>query len=170
MEDLLFIRRDIQESRFSIDHLLQLDVTELPDTDSLFEAEHAILQAEHHAAQVFGTARTLFSAGGCTLCIQAMLRLVSADSNKKTILTDRILHRSAVNAMALLDLNPVWLLPRADAGLGFPGRTHPDDVESLLKQYSDTAAVYITSPTTLVFCPISEAFQKYATVIMCRYW
>ena len=103
-----------------LNHLLQLDVTELPDTDSLFEAEHAILQAERHAAQVFGTARTLFSAGGCTLCIQAMLRLVSADSNKKTILTDRILHRSAVNAMALLDLNPVWLLPRADAGLGFP--------------------------------------------------
>ena len=59
-----------------LNHLLQLDVTELPDTDSLFEAEHAILQAEHHAAQVFGTARTLFSAGGCTLCIQAMLRLV----------------------------------------------------------------------------------------------
>ena len=67
-----------------LNHLLQLDVTELPDTDSLFEAEHAILQAERHAAQVFGTARTLFSAGGCTLCIQAMLRLVSADSNKKT--------------------------------------------------------------------------------------
>ena len=129
-----------------LNHLLQLDVTELPDTDSLFEAEHAILQAERHAAQVFGTARTLFSAGGCTLCIQAMLRLVSADSNKKTILTDRILHRSAVNAMALLDLNPVWLLPRADAGLGFPGRIHPDDVESLLKQYPDSAAVYITSP------------------------
>ena len=37
-----------------LDHLLQLDVTELPDTDSLFEAEHVILQAEHHAAQVFG--------------------------------------------------------------------------------------------------------------------
>ena len=72
-----------------LDHLLQLDVTELPDTDSLYEAEHVILQAEHHAAQVFGTARTLFSAGGCTLCIQAMLRLVSAGSNKKTILTYR---------------------------------------------------------------------------------
>ena len=39
-----------------LNHLLQLDVTELPDTDSLFEAEHAILQAERHAAQVFGTA------------------------------------------------------------------------------------------------------------------
>ena len=31
-----------------LDHLLQLDVTELPDTDSLYEAEHVILQAEHH--------------------------------------------------------------------------------------------------------------------------
>lgn len=126
--------------------LLQFDVTELPDTDSLYEADGVLLQAEQRAAQVIGTARTLFSAGGCTLCIQAMLRLVSEKSRSKTILVDRILHRSAVHAMALLDLHPVWLLPRTDAGSGFPGRIHPNDVQTLLEQYPDTAAVYITSP------------------------
>lgn len=126
--------------------LLQLDVTELPDTDSLYEADGVILHAEQRAADVIGTARTLFSAGGCTLCIQTMLRLVSAKSGKKTVLTDRVLHRSAVHAMALLDLQPIWMLPRADAGDGFPGRIHPDDVMALLKRHPDAAAVYITSP------------------------
>lgn len=125
---------------------LQLDVTELPDTDSLYEAQGVILQAEQRAADVIGAARTLFSAGGCTLCIQTMLRLVSATSNGKTIITDRIVHRSAVHAMALLDLKAAWVLPRGDAGPGFPGRVHTDDIETMLKSNRDAAAVYITSP------------------------
>ena len=59
-------------------NLFSLDFTELPDTDSLFEASGPILEAEALAAGLFHAQRTLFSAGGCTLCIQAMLRL-SAD-------------------------------------------------------------------------------------------
>ena len=55
--------------------LLHLDFTELPDTDSLFEACGPIDAAEKAAARLFRSARTLFSAGGCSLCIQAMLRL-----------------------------------------------------------------------------------------------
>lgn len=66
-----------------LNHLLQLDVTELPDTDSLFEAEHAILQAEHHAAQVFGTARTLFSAGGAPYVFRQCCVLFQATAIKK---------------------------------------------------------------------------------------
>lgn len=125
--------------------LLQLDFTELPDTDSLYEADGVILQAERHAAAVLGTARTLFSAGGCTLCIQAMLRLTSMGGKKK-IIAGRVLHRSAVNAMALLDLEPVWLLPKQDAGPGLPGRIQPADVAAALTAHPDAAAVYLTSP------------------------
>ena len=87
------------------DDLLSLDFTELPDTDSLFEAEGPILRAEQAAARLFGTKRTLFSAGGCSLCIQAMLRLAAPNGGK--ILCGRVVHRSAVNAMALLGLEPV---------------------------------------------------------------
>ncbi len=136
--------------------LLRLDFTELPDTDSLFEASGPILQAETHAAAVLGTARTLFSAGGCTLCIQAMLRLVSM-GGKRTIIAARVLHRSAVNAMALLDLEPVWLLPKQDAGPGLPGRVRPEDVKDALAAHPDAAAVYLTSPDYFgVLSPIGE--------------
>ncbi len=127
------------------DGLLSLDLTELPDTDSLFEASGTILQAEQEAAQVLGTKRTLFSAGGCTLCIQAMLRL-AAQSGKRTVIAGRVLHRSAVHTMALLDLQPVWLLPRPNAGTGFCGRIHPEDVAAALNSHPDAACVYVTSP------------------------
>ncbi|MCI9575583.1 MAG: amino acid decarboxylase [Clostridiales bacterium] len=127
------------------DGLLSLDLTELPDTDSLFEASGTILQAEQEAARVLGTKRTLFSAGGCTLCIQAMLRLAT-QRGKRTVIAGRVLHRSAVHTMALLDLQPVWLLPRPDAGKGFCGRIHPEDVAAALERHPDAACVYVTSP------------------------
>lgn len=136
--------------------LLSLDFTELPDTDSLFEADGVIAQAEQHAAQVFGTNATLFSAGGCTLCIQAMLRLCSMN-NKRAVVVSRVLHRSAVNAMALLDLTPVWLMPKQSAGEGLPGRITPESVRAALEQNPDAAAVYLTSPDYFgVVSPIQE--------------
>nr|WP_319489467.1 aminotransferase class I/II-fold pyridoxal phosphate-dependent enzyme [uncultured Caproiciproducens sp.] len=110
--------------------LLSLDFTELPDTDSLFEAAGPILEAERLAAKLFHAERTCISAGGCTLCIQAMLRLAAPNGGK--IVCSRVLHRSAVNAMALLDLQPVW--------------TMPDQIISAVEKNPDAKAVYVTSP------------------------
>ncbi|WP_283609944.1 aminotransferase class I/II-fold pyridoxal phosphate-dependent enzyme [Faecalispora anaeroviscerum] len=124
--------------------LLSLDFTELPDTDSLFEADGAILAAEQRAAQLFGARRTLFSAGGCTLCLQAMLYLAAPRGG--TILFDRVLHRSVVHTMALLDITPVWILPRPSAGRGLPGRVDSRDVLSALREHPDAKAVFLTSP------------------------
>ncbi|MDD5953050.1 MAG: DegT/DnrJ/EryC1/StrS family aminotransferase [Oscillospiraceae bacterium] len=136
--------------------LLSLDFTELPDTDSLFEASGPILAAERHAAKVLGTHRTLFSAGGCTLCIQAMLRLVSMHEKRK-IIASRVLHRSAVNTMALLDLEPVWLMPTPNAGPGVPGRVTAQTVAQALQAHPDAGAVYLTSPDYFgVLSPIQE--------------
>lgn len=128
--------------------LLSLDFTELPDTDSLFEAGGAILEAEKLAAKLFGAARTCLSAGGCTLAIQAMLRL--AAPNGGSVICSRVLHRSAVNAMALLDLQPIWAMP--------------EDLLSVLAGNPEEKAVYVTSPNyygELLDIPsIAEACKK----------
>lgn len=124
--------------------LLSLDFTELPDTDSLFEADGAILKAEQRAAELFGAARTLFSAGGCTLCLQAMLFLAAPRGG--TVLFDRVLHRSVVHTMALLNITPIWLLPRPNAGRGLPGRIESADVLTALQKHPDAKAVFLTSP------------------------
>lgn len=110
--------------------LFSLDFTELPDTDSLFEADGPILEAERLAAKLFHAERTCISAGGCTLCIQAMLRLAAPDGGK--VVCSRVLHRSAVNAMALLDIQPVWALP--------------GEIVSAVESHPDAKAVYVTSP------------------------
>ena len=129
--------------------LLTLDFTELPDTDSLFEADGAILESEKLAAKLFRADRTCISAGGCTLCIQAMLYLAAPSGS--SIICSRILHRSAVNTMALLDLHPIWAMP--------------NDIISTIEKNPKAKAVYVTSPNyygeILDIESISKVCKKY---------
>lgn len=132
-----------KNSGFMPDDLIRLDYTELPDTDALYEAEGIIYQTELKLSELFGTKRTIISSGGCTLAIQTMLGL--ARRRGKKILFARNIHRSAVNACALLDIDPVWIMPRSDSGF-FTGRITPDDARATFERNRDAIALYITSP------------------------
>lgn len=123
--------------------LLNLDFTELPDTDALFESNGIILECEKNLAELFGTKRTLISAGGCSLAIMTMIRLATRNGGR--LLCGRNIHRSAVNAMVLLGIEPIWILPRN--GGAFTGRIYAEDVRKALAENDDICGCYITSPT-----------------------
>ncbi|MBQ2775653.1 MAG: aminotransferase class I/II-fold pyridoxal phosphate-dependent enzyme [Clostridia bacterium] len=136
--------KGVAEPLAALSEMQTLDVTEIPDTGSLFDGEGATAQAEVFASELFGTAATFMSAGGCTLCIQAMLRAVAPHGGK--VVCGRVVHRSAINAMALLGIEPVWILPDDSAGEAFSGRITPQAVCDALTANPDACAVYITSP------------------------
>lgn len=120
--------------------LLEHDLTELPDTGSLYDGGDAIERAERRAAPAFGAEQTLFSAGGCSLCIQAMLTLAAGGGRPSRMLFARNAHRSAVHAAALLDIDPVWIWPSED------GQVSAEAVDEKLTKEKNIRAVYITSP------------------------
>jgi arginine decarboxylase len=126
------------------------DLTEVPGTDSLYEASGPIREAERRLSALYGTADTLLSAGGSTLCIQAMLALVAREGGK--VIAGRNLHIAAVNAMALLGLEPYWIYPDGSSGEGIGGRISPDAVVQALNDCPDAAAVYVTSPDYFGVC------------------
>ena len=117
---------------------LEYDLTELPETGSLYDGGDCIEQAEILAAKAFGAAETLFSAGGCTLCVQTMLLLGAGPGGRVLFL--RNAHRSAVHAAALLGLEPVWLWPGED------GRPSAAAIKEMLNKSNNIRGVYITSP------------------------
>lgn len=123
---------------------LSFDLTELPETDSLFECDGAIRASEIKAAELFGAKYTAVSAGGCTLAIQGMLAAFSKSGDK--VIFSRNIHRSAINTAILLGLTPLWVMHRNDCGAGLPGRIYPQDVRTVLEKNPDAAVVYITSP------------------------
>ena len=122
---------------------LSADLTELPDTGSLYDGGDAVEAAEIQAARAFGASQTFFSGGGCTLCIQAMLFLGAGMGGR--VLMARNAHRSALHAAALLGLDVTWLWPD---GLEITGFQQPsvESVESSLKADRRIRAVYVTSP------------------------
>ncbi len=127
-----------------LNKLLYLDFTELPLTDSLYEASGIIKKSETKLKTLFGTEKSLFSSGGNTLCIQAMLRMVASEGDK--ILCDRVVHRSAVSAMALLGIDPVWINREFNEESGLFEKLDINQIKKYLSQKSDFKAVYITSP------------------------
>lgn len=123
---------------------LKYDLTELPDLGSLFDSQGPTAEAERLASQLFSVPASLMSAGGCTLCIQAMLRLAAPGGGK--MVCGRVIHRSAVNTMALLGIEPVWVMPDVSAGPAFTGRIDAGAVTRALEEHPDAKAVYLTTP------------------------
>ena len=125
--------------------LARLDFTELPPTGDLFSGGDAIEEAERLWAEVFHMKSCLFLTGGSTQGVQAALALSCRPGEQ--ILLDRGSHRSAYNALALLDLRPVWLARPWLEGAGITGPISPAAVERALSEHQNIRTVCITSPT-----------------------
>ena len=69
-------------------------------------------------------AHCLFLTGGATQGVQAALALACRPGD--AVLLDRGSHRSAYNALALLDLRPVYLERPCCPRRGSPGRSRPN--------------------------------------------
>lgn len=127
------------------------DITEIDGADNLFAPNGIIAESEKNASEAFGF-DTFYSVGGSTLCIQAMVHLLSlhAFENGKEpyILAARNAHKAFVNACALLGVKIKWLFPKK-------GSTYhsclvtTEEIEAELEKSTVPTAVYLTSPDYL---------------------
>lgn len=89
------------------------DITEIPGADVLYAPHGVIAESEANAAALFGSAKTVYSTEGSSLCIRAMLYLArlwaAANGKKPLILAGRNAHKSFLSAAALLDVDVAWL-------------------------------------------------------------
>lgn len=113
--------------------LFALDFTELPPTGNLYEPGGAIELAQQLWAESFDMAYCLFLTCGSTQGNRTALHLTCPPGC--TLLVDRNCHRSVYHTMALLDLEPVYLMEKT-----------PQGVEKILKNRPEIKTVCITSP------------------------
>ena len=125
------------------------DLTEIEGADVLYRSRSIIRESEENAAALFGSARTVYSAEGSSLCIRAMLYLALLTAKEKgspaRLLAGRNAHRTLMTAAALLDLEIDWMMPGEDLlSCGF-------DAGELENKLNSRAymAVYLTSPDYL---------------------
>lgn len=130
----------------------QFDITEIKGADELYAPEGIIRESEENASTLFGTARTLYSAGGSSQSINAMLYLAylrAEKSHRPFVLAGRNAHKSFIYALAKLDADVEWI-----AGEDVPSIcncivTGKNLEERLNELPYKPFAVYITSPDYL---------------------
>lgn len=122
-----------------------IDVTEIPGTGNLYEAGEPFNSAQMLWAEIFGFNHCQFLTGGSTMGIHTGLTLFCRPGDQ--VLIDRGCHRAVYNALALLDLEPVFLERpwRTEDNLVAP--FSQEDVEKALENHPGIKTVCITSPT-----------------------
>lgn len=127
------------------------DITEIDGADSLYEAAGIIRESEEHAASLFGTAATFYSAEGSSLAIRAMLFLAllhaKTHGRNAKIVAGRNAHKTFMTAAGLLDLDVRWLAP-AKGESYLSCSVDLEKLEKCLKE-KQPAAVYLTTPDYL---------------------
>ena len=127
------------------------DLTEVKGADSLFEAEGIIAESEKNASRLFGCP-TFYSTEGSSLCIRAMLFLISQHAKERgespLILAGRNAHKVFLEGTALLDLEIEWLWGEGSSYLSCPlTAEYLKKIISSMKRRP--TAVYLTGPDYL---------------------
>ena len=152
----------------------QFDITEISGADLLYSADGIIKESQNNASELFGTQKTVYSCEGSSLCIRAMLCLLKmyAQHKKETplIFAGRNAHKAFLNALAVLDLEVEWLLPKDKATLISCNITADYLEEKISSAAVRPTAVYITSPdylgNILDIAAISVVCKKYGVVLI----
>ena len=134
----------------------QLDITEIHGADSLYEADGIIAQSEANAGALFGC-ETFYSTEGSSQCIRAMLYLamLHAKQHGKTprIAAFRNVHKTFLSAVALLDLDVLWLYPEQTESYLSCALSGVQLDEILRIAEEKPSAIYLTAPDYLGLLP-----------------
>lgn len=130
-----------------------LDITEIQGADDLSCPEGIIKKSEENASRLFGTECTVFSAGGSTQSINAMLYLAFVGRDKTSvapfILAGRNAHKAFIFAAAKIGFDVKWLYPDNSNSLCSAVITADALRDELLSLPEKPFAVYVTTPDYL---------------------
>jgi arginine/lysine/ornithine decarboxylase len=121
-----------------------LDITEIPGSDCLHAPEGVIRESQELAAKCFGADYSLFLVNGSTSGIHAMIQASVKPGGKLIIGRDS--HRSVLNALALIDAEPVFVMPQMDAINQIPLGVTAEAIEEAVIANPDAQGILITRP------------------------
>ncbi|MBQ5316218.1 MAG: aminotransferase class V-fold PLP-dependent enzyme, partial [Oscillospiraceae bacterium] len=129
---------------------MNVDVNSMKPLDNLCHPVSVIRRAEELAAEAFGAGHCFFMVNGTTSSVQSMILSVCKEGDK--IIIPRNVHRSAINALIISGVLPVYVDPGVDMKLGIPLGMSIKDVERAIKENPDAKAVFVNNPTYYGIC------------------
>lgn len=140
------------------------DITEIEGADVLYHETGILGESQKNAASLFGTAKTLYSTEGSSLCIRGMLTLIKMQAikngKKPVIAAGRNAHKVFMSASAVLDIDVMWIYPR-NGNTVVSTEISPTYLENFLDNQKELPfAVYVTSPDYLGNIADIKAFSE----------
>ncbi|MDP3058564.1 MAG: aminotransferase class V-fold PLP-dependent enzyme, partial [bacterium] len=138
-------------TRFVGKTFMNIDLTIMPDLDSIYKPQGAIKSAQDLAAEAFGADHAHFLSNGTTQGIQTMLLATLKQGDK--VIIPRNAHKSIISGLILSGAEPVWIQPHIDNYLGVTMAITADQVRQALRQQPESKAICIINTTFYGMAP-----------------
>jgi len=123
----------------------QYDLTELPQTDDLYQPAGPIALAQALAAGAFGAQRTFFLVGGASAGIVASMLAVAASGTR--VIIPRNFHRSLWSGLVLSGAEPLYVYPQYWDEQGLNLGVSLAEYRRVLTQNQNAKMIVVVRPT-----------------------
>lgn len=135
------------------------DLTEVPGTDDLHDAQGVLLEAMQRTARLCGADRTWYLVNGSTCGLLAGIRALVRPGSE--VICARNCHKAVFHALELAGCRVHWLMPPVDPDWGICGSISADMVSNALLRHPHSRAVILTSPTYEgILSPVEEICRE----------
>jgi len=135
----------IEELALLQKYLYSFDVTEVEGTDNLHYPEEMIASSQVLLTEAMGSKESLYCVNGSTSSNYAMI--YGLLKREDTVLVQRNCHQSVYNAISLLDLKAVYLMPEIVKEFNLPSFITLEELKRIHEEHKEAKAVILTSPT-----------------------
>lgn len=127
-----------------IDDVYKIDVTEVPETDHLYDATGILKSSMERLSRFYHTKKTFYLVNGSTVGVLSAIGGTNREHDY--ILVARNCHQSVYHAITLFKLRPVYIYPKMTQ-VGLVGGISPEEVKKLLVENKEITSFVMTSPT-----------------------
>jgi arginine decarboxylase len=124
--------------------MLELDLTELTDTDDLHHPEASLADAQKLAAECWCSDETRFLVGGSTAGNLAMIMGICNPGD--LVIVQRNVHKSIIHGLMIAGARAVLLSPDIDRASGLATIPAEQLLNAAIEQYPEAKAVILSSP------------------------
>lgn len=128
-----------------VNNPFSIDVTEVEGLDEFHQPEGIIKETFEKAADIYGSHKSYYLVNGATCGILAAISAVCKQGD--SLIVARNCHKSVYNAIRLLKLRPIYVVPEWNATLEMFGALPPETIKKAIKTHPEAKAVIVVSPT-----------------------
>lgn len=120
---------------------MNIDLTIMPNLDSIMNPTGVIKQAQELAAEAFGADYAFFLVNGTSSGIQAMILAACQEGDK--LLLPRNAHKSAISSIILSGAEPIYIKPKINEEYGIAMGITMEDTTAVLRKNTDAKACFV---------------------------